>query len=92
MTSFRASAAACKRSGASAADNNPAPSVKAAINLSFIDVPPMLHLQAYQSGLVPFHHAGHFCLADAVDPADNPADLGGHALRGFLLVQIELDF
>src|SRR6185503_7326116 len=40
ITSFRDSAAASRRSGASAADNNPAPSVTTAIHLSFIGFPP----------------------------------------------------
>jgi len=42
--------------------------------------------------LIAFHHAGYFCLADAVDSADDPADLGGHALGLFFRIQIELHF
>ena len=47
---------------------------------------------SYQLRLIPLHHAGYLCFADAVDSADDPADFGGYAFRRLLLVQIEFDF
>ena len=42
--------------------------------------------------LFPFHHAGYLCFANAIDPADDPANFSGDALRRFFLVQIEFHF
>jgi len=45
-----------------------------------------------RSGLVAFHHAGYFSLADTVDSADGPADFSGHPLRLLFRIQVELYF
>jgi hypothetical protein len=45
-----------------------------------------------RSGLVPFHDAGYFGLAHAVDSAYHPADFRGDTLGRFFGVEIELHF